>query len=418
MAAALAPVSAARAQEPTTPEEAAPAAPDPRREWIGGAPWRSWPRASGDWASMRTSLEECGVEASGGITTDWAAAWRGGARNRDSVTSLFDFNLALDLDTLLSLPRTIAFVDAYEIQGRAPSNDIGDLQGVSNIQAPNTSQISEAWIETWIGDSLRLKVGKVDCNSEFAFTELAGELVNPSAGISPSIQSAPTYPNPAASVNLFWTPTESSYLGLGVYDGAGAVGVNTGSQGISGFFRDDESDAYFTIAEFGFGWTGGNSWGSGRMALGAWHHGEDFARFDGGVESGTFGCYSIFEQFVWRQNPDEPDDPRGVGVFASLGLADEDVAQVCLHAQGGLRWNGPLASRPDDVVSFLVSHAALSDAPGAGFAQDETTFELCWRLQITPSLAIKPDLQYVLHPSGDPSLDDALVGLLRVELTF
>ena len=33
-------------------------------------------------------------------------------------------------------------------------------------------------------------------------------------------------------------------------------------------------------------------------------------------------------------------------------------------------------------------------------------------------LILRPDLQYVINPGGDPTLDDALVGMLRVEITF
>lgn len=31
---------------------------------------------------------------------------------------------------------------------------------------------------------------------------------------------------------------------------------------------------------------------------------------------------------------------------------------------------------------------------------------------------IQPDLQYVIHPSGDPHIDDAVVGILRLEASF
>ena len=33
-------------------------------------------------------------------------------------------------------------------------------------------------------------------------------------------------------------------------------------------------------------------------------------------------------------------------------------------------------------------------------------------------LVLQPDLQYVLDPDTDPSIDDALVLMLRVELAF
>lgn len=424
----LAPVATAAAQDPAaTTSEAAPASdeqePEPQgvaedREWVGGLPWWRWSRATGDLADRRRWLEENGIEVGGGLTMDWGAPWHGGVRNRDTVLALPDVNVALDLETLIGLPRTLLFVDAYQIEGRGLSPDVGDLQGVSNIESPNVAQIAEVWFETWLCDEVRLKAGKVDVNSEFAFSEVSGEFIHSSAGISPTIQGSPTYPNPAMSLNLFYQPTEFSYIGLGVYDGAGAVGVNTGSQGPSGFFRDDESDQYFTILEAGTSWTGGNTWGSGRAALGAWYHGEQFSQFDGGTDRGTQGVYAILDQIVWRENPDDAEDAQGIGLSFMLGFADEDVAEIPLHAQFGVVYTGPIEGREDDVLGLLCTHAQLSSATGSTFDGDETVFELLYRIQLTPAMSLKPDLQYVINPSGDPSIDDALVGMIRMELTF
>lgn len=388
------------------------------REWLGGAPFWRWSRLTGDWGGHRTWLEERGVEIGGGLTLDEAAAWDGGLRHRDSLVSLLDVHAAFDLERLLGWSRTIAFVDAYQIEGRDPSSDVGDVQGVSNIQADDARQVAEVWIETWIGEQLRCKVGKVDCNSEFAFTEEGGEFVNSSGAISPTIQGLPTYPNPATSINLFWTPCADCYLGAGIYDGGAIDGIRTGTLGFSGFFEDDESDAYFTVVEAGTGWVGGNSWGSGRLALGGWYHGARFTRFDGDIDRGTAGFYAVLDQRLWRENPTDAEDGQGVGLMAMVGHADDDIASITLHTQVGVTWIGALDGRDDDVVGLLISHASLSEATGSTFDGDETVFELLYKVQITPAISLKPDLQYIVNPSGDPTVDDALVGLLRLEITF
>jgi porin len=392
---------------------------DDSREWIGGAPWTDWTRALGDWRGARTWLEEHGVEVGASITSDWAGNWRGGIRNRETLMSLPDVNIAFDLERLLGLPRTLAFVDCYAPAGQGIAGDIGTVQGVSNIESIRTAQVAEAWLETWFGDAVRFKFGKVDFNSEFAFSEIGSEFLNPSAGISPTVQSGPTFPATATSANLFLMPTECSYLGVGIYDGAGAVGVNTGSQGFSGFFRDDESDDYFTIVEAGTGWTGGNSWGSGRLAIGGWFHGEQFERFDGATERGASGGYAIVDQVVWRENPDDGDDVQGLGITANVAISgSDDVVTVPLHTQAGVVWTGLFEGRDDDAIGLLVSHAQLSEASGSPYVGAETILELVYRLQVTPSVILRPDLQYVINPGGDPTLDDALVGMLRVEITF
>ena len=389
------------------------------REWIGGAPWTDWTRATGDWGGARTWLEEHGIEVGANYTVDWGATWSGGARNRSTVMSMPDVNVAFDLEHLFGIPRTIAFFDTYQTEGRGLSSDVGNAQGVSNIEAFNTAQVAEAWIETHFGDSIRFKFGKVDFNSEFAFSEVSSEFITPSAGITPTVQSGPTFPNPATSANLFVMPTEFSYIGVGVYDGAGAVGVNTGSQGISGFFRNDESDDYFTIVEAGTSWTGGNTWGSGRLAIGGWHHGEQFARYDGGTDHGASGGYAILDQIVWRENAEDGEDRQGLGFTALLAFSgSEAVVTVPMHLQSGLVWTGAIEGRDDDAIGLLVTHVQLSEATGSPYVGSETLFELVYKLQLTPSVILRPDLQFVVNPGGDPTLDDALVGMLRMEITF
>jgi porin len=64
----------------------------------------------------------------------------------------------------------------------------------------------------------------------------------------------------------------------------------------------------------------------------------------------------------------------------------------------------------------MSAFAALSDP--AGYADDETVVEWFYKVQLTGSVSVKPDIQFVFSPSGDSSLDDAVVGGLRVEIAF
>ena len=55
-----------------------------------------------------------------------------------------------------------------------------------------------------------------------------------------------------------------------------------------------------------------------------------------------------------------------------------------------------------------------------GLATDsyECNVELTWRIPVTDHVVIQPDLQYVVNPSVDALLDDALVIGLRLELSL
>ncbi|MCA8970296.1 MAG: carbohydrate porin [Planctomycetes bacterium] len=388
------------------------------REWIGGRPFGQWTRVTGDWGGIRTDLEDHGIEIAASYTADWATPMRGGLRYRDSYISLTDINVAFDLDTIAGLEKTFVYFDGYKIHGPSPSNDIGDAQGVSNIQGRNITQVAEMWIETWIGDHLRVKFGKVDFNSEFAFSEYSGDFINSTAAIPPSIVAYPTYPNPATSLNAFYQVDDTTYVGAGVYDGAGGDGINTGNKGLGGFFESEESDSWFLAAEVGTAWTGGGSWGSGRAALGVWHHTAKFTEFGGGQSDGSTGGWLTVEQQFVRENPDREEDSQGLYGFVTFGIADENVATFARTLAIGASWVGPLPSRDDDSIGLAIFHADLSDEPGSGTPRDETVFELTYKAQLTPAIILKPDLQFIRNPGGAAGVRDALAGLLRIEITL
>lgn len=84
----------------------------------------------------------------------------------------------------------------------------------------------------------------------------------------------------------------------------------------------------------------------------------------------------------------------------------------------GAAWTGPLERRDADVLGVAIHYADLSDEAGAATPDNETVLELLYKVQVTPAISVKPDLQYILNPGGDGSADDVLVALLRVEVLF
>ena len=91
-------------------------------------------------------------------------------------------------------------------------------QGLSSLEAADFRGVGEAWLEIDKGDRLRLKVGLVDANTEFATSAASSEFANPSLGLSPALALLPSYPDPAWSANLFATLGEpGSVVGVGTY---------------------------------------------------------------------------------------------------------------------------------------------------------------------------------------------------------
>lgn len=391
-------------------------------EWFGGESWWNWSRATGDWGGFRNDLDDFGLIFEGSYTGEWSGVWDGGINQHATYRHFLDLNLTADFELLFDIVGGSLFVDYYSTSGSNLSTDSGDIQGSSNIEVdPDVDELAELWYEQWLFENrLRLKVGKVEANSEFAFVEVGGDFISSSPGMSPTIFVLPTCPDPAMSVNVFVYPTENLYFGLGVYDGAmGVDGIATGRRGPRTFFSDHLSDDYFWIGEAGYSWENLTaSMGDGRLAVGAWYHSGIFTQFDGNTENGTEGFYVLFEQQIWSENPDIEDDDQGMNFMIQYGYADEDVSEVAHHLGAGLIAVGPLAGRDNDSAGLYVSFVDLSDANGAGFTDDETALELYYKYQLTPYASIKPDIQYIINPSGDSNVDDVLIGMLRFEVTF
>ena len=300
----------------------------------------------------------------------------------------------------------------------APPNSPATPRASTTSTPTAAPRVSELWYQQKLfKDVLRLKFGKVDANSEFAFPANAAGFLNSSFGHTPTILDMPTYPDPAMSVNAFLYPTRHYYLSAGVYDGSKSQGINTGSYGPRNFFHGGHG--YFLISEAGAQWAFQQYTLPGRVAVGGWYNTADFARFDGTARAGTGGLYALAEQTLWHKKYYNPQDPQGIAAFVQYGHADDHINAFGDHAGGGLVWNGPWDKRILDSVGLGVSYARLSKDPGTGFTgrDFELAAEAYYSLQVTRYLQIKPDLQYIIHPAYIADRD-ALVGTLRATLAF
>lgn len=388
------------------------------RDWFGGRSVLQWDRLAGDWGGARTRLADAGLTFEASYIFEWSGVWKGGASGRGTRRTLLDVNITLDAGRAFGLDGGTLFFDASSTSKSGGSEEVGDAQGFSNIETDESvDQIAELWYEQVFGDgALRFKAGKIEANAEFAFVNAAGEFINSSAGFSPTVLGFPTYPDPATGVVAQAFLSERVSISVGVFDGAAGVdGVRTGTRGPSTFFSSDLSDDYFFVGELGLGWELPSA-RAGRVGLGVWRHTGKWATFDGGEKSGTSGVYALAEQRLWARDPNDSDSDAGLHVFAQFGWADRDVSEIELHAAAGLTLLGVFGSRGDDAAGVYVSWARMNER--AGYDADETAIEFFYRLQLTPWISLKPDVQVILNPGGDGRAETAVVASLRAEIVF
>ena len=392
----------------TTPEE-------------GGRP------ALGDLGGLRPWLDERGMTLEGFLVADLSRNFQGGiSTGRETIRNLFEVSFALDTEPLFGLSGGTLFLDFQTQDGRHGTDLlVGDFQGFSNLDAPGFTALYELWYEQiFAAGRLRLKLGKIDASNEFAFVENGAEMLNSSAGFSPTILGFTTYPNPATGAVLFASPVDWLYVGGGIFDGATQAGSPTGTRGPSTLFGDPSD--LFLVGEIGSRRPLPGS-RLRRIAFGVTHHTGDFDRVDGSglAESGATSYYLVLDRRLASRPgagspPQAPGEGPGLDGFLQLGSTSDRISAVDLHAGAGLVWTGYLPGREVDhfgVMATWVRFSGPARAAGTYTESYELACEIFYRWHLTPWLRLQPDLQYIVNPGGS-GIDDALVGTLRLELAF
>ena len=163
-----------------------------------------------------------------------------------------------------------------------------------------------------------------------------------------------------------------------------------------------------------------------KLGVGGWYYtktSDDFTRVDasGRPERGhQQGAYVVGQYPLYREAPEQ-----GLVALAHIGIADDDVDQFDVAWYGGLVYTGLIPGRDADQIGLALSGAHNGDnyrqaARLGGQAVDasENTVELAYSAGITPWLSLKPDVQYVINPGTDKTLDNALVLGTRLTIDF
>lgn len=370
-----------------------------------------------DWFGLRPQLDDGGVIFDSEHIHDWSRVLRGGLNTSQSAfRQLLDANLTLDTQRLGWWNGGVFLFDMQNHNGPNGSDLAGDLQTFSNIDADGRTQLSAAWFEQRLfDDRLRIKLGKMDANEDFAFPENGGLFLQSSMGFSPTIFAFPSYPDPATAIAVFWNVIDDVTLGYGLFDGALSAGIETGRVGPKTFF--DGTGGLFHIAQLETRWTTAGEL-SGRGSLGAWIHTGRFTRFDGLADDGTGGFFLTLDQELIRESTID-EEQQGIAGFLQYGWADSRVSPFVQHVGGGLEWTGALPTRDEDVLGLGVSWVQLSRATGSDFSSGhETSLEVFYQAQVTGWMRVVLDLQYIESPGGLSSTSDALVSTIRTIVNY
>lgn len=405
----------------------------------------TWRRNSltGAWGGLRSEWAARGINVEGVYIGEVFANADGGKDRGHDYLDLFDLRLLLDMNKLAGWSGGSVLVSAVYNGGGSIGEYVGDAQGVSNIEAPRGFKLYEAWVQQNLrSNRWSVLVGLYDINSEFDVTQSAGLFLNSSHGIGAEYAASgfagpPIYPFPALSVRLKTLFSSSFYAQAVIADG------------VPGDPNDDTDNAVIIRDEEGallageIGWyrlarTGSTAKTKGessrarrrhigrevsadyklKLAFGAWRYTSDFEqlRSASARSAEDNGMYVLMD---WKAYREPQDDAQGLAAFLRLGSADNQASRFNFYGGAGVAYTGLISGRNEDEIGFAVAVARTSDytrtTSPTPLDNNETVFELTYRMQLKPWLALQPNVQYVKNPGADPALADALVVGARLE---
>ncbi len=395
-------------------------------------------------------LEDRGIDLELYYTVDVLSNVSGGVERATEVLGNVDLLLTADMERLLGWEGGTLFLYGLANHGGSISDAVGDVQGVDNIEAPETAKLYEAWYEqVMLDEHFSVLFGLYDVNGEFDVIPAGALFVHSAHGMGSAfgtsgVNGPSTFPATSLAARVHVKPSEQFYFRAVVADGvpgdpddpqgtqidldrddglllAGELGYyKTPSEELRGRTRLLRDDLPAPDQRYGY---------FGKYAVGVWGYTTDFDDFFATDPSGnpqqnrgSYGVYALAEQHLFYEGR---DPSQGLSAFARIGFADDRTNLFDRYLGLGLVYRGPFAGRDDDRLGLAVAAARLGSdyrnsigSTGAQVDEWEVAIELTYRARVASWLYLQPDVQYVANPGSAPGLDDALIVGARMVLSF
>ncbi|MFO0945250.1 MAG: carbohydrate porin [Planctomycetota bacterium] len=397
-------------------------------------------------------LDKCGLTFEGTLLYDVTSNFMGGRKpGYTRGQNLLNLGIVADLEKMCGVEKGTVFLLFQSHRGNNAHAYAGDEQFFDQLDAvpyPDRGQLSEAWWQQYFfDDKLRLKIGKVDANEEFAYVTNGLDFIHGAFGNAPTIFLLPTYPDPATGINVFLYPNEKYYAGFGLYDGSFSRGVATGRRGPETFFEAPAT--YFLIGELGRNYKFGKNELEGRIAVGYWlstgkfldysrletaflRRGDQTVRIPEQIfepTHGTGGWYVVWDHPFWKENPEDKEDKQGIAGFYQFGSADPRITIFETYHGIGVTWTGFQQSRDEDVIGFGIAYSGFSDDPRAvnirrepyriePIPGNEIAYQWFYKRKAGKFLTLQPNLTYVHDPGQDRAYKDVIALTMRFIVDF
>lgn len=380
-----------------------------------------------NWFGLADEMAELGITIDAGVTQIYQIATRGPVTHRRSgrYAGSYDIEGDWDLETAFGLSgsRIYIHVEGGWSDGLNASS-VGAIQEVNgDAFGYDPIVVTELfWKQRFFDGRVRFRVGKLDLGGGFQqrFAETGfdtNRYANDETShfLNAALVNNPTIPFPdyPLAMTVMVEPIKNLCLHAAVADAE----AHRNTSGFKSAFSGKPNYFFIYEAHLMAQLPTPNGKMPGGYRVGFWHDTSDKDRHDGSRESSNdFGVYTSVNQMLFKETPDDPDCEQGLGVFGRLGLADGDVNEIHTAWSAGAQYQGLIPTRPDDVLAFGVAQSFLDTR--AGFSKDnETAFEIYYKIMATPWLEISPSIQHIVNPGGAAGAPDATVFGIRIQIT-
>ena len=377
----------------------------------------------GDMGGIRPALEDHGVNLSVEYTTQFWSTASGGIDEGSDFAD--DLNIAFEIDgeKAFGIAGNTVMLSFLNNNGTAANTrHVGSVQGVDNIETDtHTFKLFEAWVEQqFLDNRLSILLGLHDLNSEFWVTDISGNFIKPVMQIGQTLAQTGTngpsvFPQAGLTGRVRVNPTENSYFMFAAYEGIpGDPDRTSGTH-----FSSETDEGLLLIAEAALmpPAPDGVEGNVNKFAIGAWRYTEEQPDLVGAGTSNQVGAYFLSSYQLYHN----PTTGEGLAGFLNGGIAEGSTVQTDWDVEAGLVATGWVPNRPDGEIGLGIALAHNSDEyKTANTPSDtvETSYELYYRDTLWNGVTIQPDLQYVVNPGTDPSIDNATLVGMRLDFNL
>ena len=392
-------------------------------------------KLTGDWGGRRTKLEDEGVTFCPLFAVEFQQNFSGGANthNAHDVAGMVFWNLEFDFEKMGVGHGATFFARGLQSWNSGIKPDVGSLTHPGVVVSTFDDRDIEIqkwwWRQRLFDDRVEFRLGKLYTGDTMDKIEYAGNPIR--KFLNQALFKNMTVP---ATIGLgayakAW-PADWIYVAGQVVDAESDLDINR--RGTGGFDTTFHGPARFlAYGELGIlpaELPGAAGLWPGNYRFGVWYDPKPKPIFIddlGGLraeqqDNSSVGFYMNLDQMVWKESP-SLDDEQGLGLFFKYGCAPQHVNLISHQWAAGAEYLGLIPSRDEDRLGFAVAQSILSGQHRRNINElddRETVYELYYAYEITPWCTISPDVQFITNPGGEKDARDALVGGVRVTMSF